>query len=125
MSGNPTLKTYLAEAMALTGDLDNALQVIGEAIAQVERPGWEGGGGGGGGGGGFEGAERNFVSSLEWARRQQAKMWELRTSTSLARLWQSQRKRRDAYELLARSTPGSPKVSTPGICKRQKLCSPS
>jgi hypothetical protein len=28
-------------------------------------------------------------------------MWELRTSTSLAGLWQSQGKRRDAYELLA------------------------
>jgi hypothetical protein len=35
------------------------------------------------------------------ARRQQAKMWELRTSTSLARLWQNQGKRRDAYQLLA------------------------
>jgi hypothetical protein len=34
-------------------------------------------------------------------RRQQAKSWELRTSTSLARLWQSQGKRQDAYELLA------------------------
>jgi predicted ATPase len=28
-------------------------------------------------------------------------MWELRTSISLARLWQSQGKRGDAYELLA------------------------
>ena len=27
-------------------------------------------------------------------------MWELRTSTSLARLWQSQGKRQEAYELL-------------------------
>ena len=40
--------------------------------------------------GDLEGAERNFPASLDWARRQQAKMWELRTSTSLARLWQSQ-----------------------------------
>ncbi len=48
-----------------------------------------------------EGAERNFLASLDWARRQQAKMWELRTSTSLARLWQSQGKRREAYDLLA------------------------
>ena len=39
--------------------------------------------------------------SLDWARRQQAKMWQLRTSLSLARLWQSQGKRREAYELLA------------------------
>jgi predicted ATPase len=48
-----------------------------------------------------EGAERNFLASLEWARRQQAKMWELRTSTNLARLWQSQGKSQDAYKLLA------------------------
>ena len=43
----------------------------------------------------------NFLASLDWARRQQAKSWELRTSISLARLWQSQGKRQDAYELLA------------------------
>src|ERR1700730_17507604 len=48
-----------------------------------------------------EGAERNFLASLDWARRQQSKSWELRTSTSLARLWQSQGKRQEAYELLA------------------------
>jgi hypothetical protein len=42
-----------------------------------------------------------FLASLEWARRQQAKMWELRTSTSLAQMWQSQGKRQNAYELLA------------------------
>ncbi len=42
------------------------------------------------------GAERTFLASLDWARRQQAKMWELRTSTNLARLWQSQGKRQDA-----------------------------
>jgi predicted ATPase len=47
------------------------------------------------------GVERNFLSSVDWARRQQAKSCELRTSTSLARLWRSQGKRREAYELLA------------------------
>ena len=51
--------------------------------------------------GDLEGAERNFLASLDWARRQQAKMWELRTSTSLARLWQSEGKCQEAYELLA------------------------
>jgi predicted ATPase len=35
------------------------------------------------------------------ARRQQAKSWELRAATSLARLWQAQGKRQDAYDLLA------------------------
>jgi tetratricopeptide (TPR) repeat protein len=107
----PTLKAFLAEAMALTGDLDNALVLIEEVIAQVERPGWEerlryaetrrlkgwmlslkGD---------PDGAERNYLASLAWARRQQAKSWELRTSLSLARLWQNQGKRQDAYELLA------------------------
>ena len=97
--------------MAQIGDVNHALHLIDEVIAQIERPGWEerlhyagiprlkgwmlslkGD---------LEGAEQNFLASLTWARRQQAKMWELRTSTSLARLWQSQGKRRDAYELLA------------------------
>src|SRR5262249_34965027 len=35
------------------------------------------------------------------ARRQQAKSWELRAATSLARVWQQQGKRREAHELLA------------------------
>jgi hypothetical protein len=48
-----------------------------------------------------EGAEQNFLTSLDWARRQQAKSWELRTAMSLARLWQSQGKRQEAYDLLA------------------------
>jgi class 3 adenylate cyclase/tetratricopeptide (TPR) repeat protein len=107
----PILKAFLAEAIALTGDLDNALNLIDEVIAQVEHPGWEerfcsaevlrlkgwmlslNGD--------LKGAERNFLASLDWARRQRAKMWELRTSTSLARLWLGQGKRQDAYELLA------------------------
>jgi predicted ATPase len=42
-----------------------------------------------------------FHRALEIARRQQAKSWKLRAATSLARLWQSQDKRRDAYDLLA------------------------
>jgi class 3 adenylate cyclase/tetratricopeptide (TPR) repeat protein len=110
-SRNPIIQAFLAEAMALTGDLDNALHLIDEQIVQIERPGWEerlayaeilrlkgwtlslkGD---------LEGAERNFLTSLDWARRQQARSWELRTSTSLARLWQNQGKRQDAYELLA------------------------
>jgi class 3 adenylate cyclase len=107
----PAMKAFLAEAMALTGDLDGALDLLDEAIAQIERPGWEerihyaeilrlkgwilalkGD---------PEGAERNYLTSLDWACRQQAKMWELRTSACLARLWRSQGKRQEAYTLLA------------------------
>jgi predicted ATPase len=107
---SPCTKAFLAVGMALTGDFDNALQLIDEQIAQVERPGWEerlyyaeilrlkgwmlslkGD---------LAGSERSYFASLDWARRQQAKSWELRTSTSLARLWQSQGKRQEAHELL-------------------------
>jgi predicted ATPase len=105
------LRAVLAEGMALLGDLDRALELIAAQIAQIERPGW---------GervyyaeilrlkgwmlslkGDLDGAERHYLASLEWAREQQAKSWELRTSTSLARLWQAQGKREQAYELLA------------------------
>jgi predicted ATPase len=110
-SSHPSDKASLAEVMALTGDLDNALLELDTAIAQIERPGWEerffyaealrlrgwvlslkGE---------LEGAEQNYLASLDWAGRQRAKMWELRTATSLARLWQSQGRRQEAYELLA------------------------
>jgi len=46
-------------------------------------------------------AEACFQQALTVARRQQAKSWELRTATSLARLWQQQGKRQEAYDLLA------------------------
>ncbi len=46
-------------------------------------------------------AEACFQQALDVARQQQAKSWELRAATSLARLWQSQDKRQDAYDLLA------------------------
>jgi class 3 adenylate cyclase/predicted ATPase len=108
---NPYLKAVLAEGMALNGDLDNALRLIEEQIEQVERLGW---------GerlhyaeilrlkgwmlslkGDLAGAEKNYLASLDWAREQQAKSWELRTSMSLARLWQRQGRRKEAHELLA------------------------
>ncbi|MFL5281940.1 MAG: AAA family ATPase [Rhodopila sp.] len=108
---NPGLERFLTEGMVLAGSLDDALRRLNAVIAQVERPGWEkclsyaeilrlkgwvlslkndp------------EAAERTFLDSLTWARRQQAKSWELRTSMSLARLWQGQGKRQNAYDLLA------------------------
>ena len=45
-------------------------------------------------------AEVCFQHALAIARRQQAKSWELRAATSLARLWQRQDKRTEAHELL-------------------------
>jgi predicted ATPase len=108
---SPCGKSVLAEGMALSGDLDGALELIDEQIEQAERPGWEeryyyaemlrlkgwmltlkGD---------LAGAEKNYLASLDWAREQQAKSWELRTSTSLARLWQQQGKRKEAHNLLA------------------------
>jgi predicted ATPase len=46
-------------------------------------------------------AEACFQQSLAIARQQQARSFELRTATSLARLWQAQGKRPAAYDLLA------------------------
>src|SRR5262249_13809868 len=42
-----------------------------------------------------------FQKAIEIARRQQAKSFELRASTSLARLWQQQGKKKQARKLLA------------------------
>ena len=108
---SPGLKSVLAEGMAQAGDLAGALVLIDEAIAQIERPGWEerhyyaealriraqlltlkGD---------AEGAERAYIASLDWARKQQAKSWELRTATSYARLMREQGREREARELLA------------------------
>ena len=108
---SPYCKSVIAEGMALTGDLDNALQLIEEQIEQVERLGWEERlhyaeilrleGWALSLKGDLEGAEKNYLASLAWACKQQAKSWELRTSTSLAKLWQSQGKRKQAHDLLA------------------------
>jgi predicted ATPase len=110
-SNSPYFKSFLAEGMAKLGDLDGALHLIDESIAQIERPGWEerrhyaevlrikgylhsrkGD---------LEGAERNYIASLDWARRQKAKSWELRTATSYARLMRDQGRVKEAYDLLA------------------------
>ncbi|MBV8613291.1 MAG: hypothetical protein JOY66_05900, partial [Acetobacteraceae bacterium] len=109
--GLPYHKSMLAEGVAQLGDLDGALSLVEEVIAQVERPGW-------GerhyhaetlrirGGilaqkGDTEGAERSYAASLDWALHQQAKSFELRTATSHARLLREQGRAREAYELLA------------------------
>jgi predicted ATPase len=46
-------------------------------------------------------AEACYHEALAVARGQSAKMWELRASTSLARLWRDQGRRAEGYELLA------------------------
>jgi class 3 adenylate cyclase/predicted ATPase len=46
-------------------------------------------------------AESHFQQSLAIARRQEAKSFELRAATSLARLWRDQNRRDEARELLA------------------------
>ena len=46
-------------------------------------------------------AEACFQQALDVARRQEAKSLELRAAMSLARLWQQQGKRAEAYDLLA------------------------
>ena len=47
------------------------------------------------------GAEAAYGKSLALAQQQSAKLWELRTATSLARLWREQGKRTEARDLLA------------------------
>jgi len=42
-----------------------------------------------------------FHQALAIAERQQAAAWQLRTATSLSRLWQRQGKRAEAREMLA------------------------
>jgi class 3 adenylate cyclase len=108
---SPQAKSELAAGMAQLGDVAGALDLVDEAIAQIERPGWEerhyyaetlrikgwllsikGDQGG---------AERAYIASLDWARTQQAKSWELRTATSYARLMRGQGRVREAHDLLA------------------------
>lgn len=46
-------------------------------------------------------AEACLLKSIDVARRQEAKSWELRTAIDLSRLWQSHGKKEEAYSLLA------------------------
>jgi len=107
----PYIRSRLGEALALSGDVEGGLSHVDAMLEQISRPGWQERGhlaeilrlkgwmlslkGD------FAGAEKNYLASLDWAREQQAKSWELRTATSLARLRQAQRKRKEAYDLLA------------------------
>jgi predicted ATPase/DNA-binding SARP family transcriptional activator len=99
----------LAEAQARADHAEEALTTLGEAFAFVEDTDecqWEpelyrlkgelllsqGD---------AAAAEESLHRAIEVARRQQAKSWELRATTSLARLWQRQGRREEARALLA------------------------
>ena len=51
--------------------------------------------------GNLAGAGRSYQEAIAVAKRQSAKVFELRASTSLARLWRDQGKRKEARDLLA------------------------
>jgi predicted ATPase len=46
-------------------------------------------------------AQVSYLKAIEVARRQNAKSWELRATTGLARLWQEQGKGKEARQILA------------------------
>lgn len=50
---------------------------------------------------GMESAEECFCQAIEVARRQGAKLWELRTAVSLGRLWKKQGKHEEARQMLS------------------------
>ena len=102
--------TFLAEAYGAGGYLEKGLAKLAEALELVDQNGeyfWEGE---------IyrvqgellrkqsseseEKAEECFRQALNVTRQRHLKTFELRAAASLARLWQSQDKRRDAYELL-------------------------
>ena len=107
----PWLLANLARAYAHAGQFDNALEAISEAQNTLQATGER-----------WVEAELNriagevalmlpeadatkaeiyFDRALAVARKQQAKSWELRAATSLARLWRDQGKVQQARELLA------------------------
>jgi predicted ATPase len=110
--GQPSCLILLAEAAGHAGQVAEGLRFLAEALTAFEasgrgdglvevhrlrgelllrqgpRPTWEE-------------AEACFQQALAIARQQQAKSWELRAAMSLARLWQHQGTRAEAYDLLA------------------------
>jgi tetratricopeptide (TPR) repeat protein len=107
-SSSPHWLTLLAEGCGKAGRIEEALDILREGLAEVERTGIR-----------YHEAEMHrlegelrlgfdeersevcFQRAIEIARAQQAKSWELRTATSLARLWRRQGKPYQARELLA------------------------
>ena len=109
----------LAEAHGVVAQPERGLEVLSQALAQVDKTGerwWEAelhrlqgilllqsepAPPTSGVCASHEAAEACFRRAISIARHQQAKSWELRAAMSLARLWQSQGKRAAAHALLA------------------------
>jgi predicted ATPase len=107
----PYILSQLAKAHGHLGQFDDAWRCIGEAMTAAEAS-WErwfdaethciaGEIASSSPERDFAKAEAHFERALEIARTQQARSWELRTATSLARLWREQGKRAQAHNLLA------------------------
>jgi predicted ATPase/DNA-binding SARP family transcriptional activator len=96
----PVALRFLAAAQAADGQVHAGLESLAEAISlvdSVEDRHWEADlhrlrGECLAQLGDSDGAERSYLHALDVARKQNAKSWELRISTSLARLWQKQEK---------------------------------
>ena len=62
-------------------------------------------------------AERCLLTAIDVARRQGARLFELRPTVSLARLLRDLNRRDEARTMLLKSTAGSPRVSIPPTCR--------
>ena len=68
-------------------------------------------------------AEAAIEQSIDVARAQNAKSWELRGAMSLARLRRQQGRQQEAVARSPQSSVGSPKASRPPISERPRRCS--
>jgi len=106
----PVIRGALGEALGAIGKVNEGLEEVAQAIAQIERQGWE------------ErqhyadilitkgsllrlkhdrdGAEASYREAIDIARQQQAKSFELRATTALARLRQHASRREEGRKLL-------------------------
>jgi predicted ATPase len=109
VTGAPMYLTSLAEALGRAGRPSEGLEKLNEAAHQIEatQERWTEADLHRVRGelliviGDLEAAEQSFHQAIAVARRQSARLWELRAATSLARLWRDQDKRNEARDLLA------------------------
>jgi predicted ATPase len=128
----PQFLGVLADSHRGAGRLDEALEVVEEALAMARRTGerhyeaelYRSRGRLRLATGGQEKAEADFRQALAVARRQGAKMFELRAATALARLWRARGEddagRRMLEEILGRFTEG---LDTPSLEEARALLS--